>query len=89
LKRRANIVIYMEILALLLDGPKGPSRLSQALGLNFNKFLEFSAYLESKRVIRKEVQEGHDLYFVTPEGVAVYRGWDAFYKKFGPDTDLR
>jgi len=40
LKRRPNILIYMEILDLLLDGPKGPSRLSQAMGLNFYKFLE-------------------------------------------------
>jgi predicted transcriptional regulator len=79
----------MEILALLLDAPKGPTHLSQALGLNYNKFLEFAIYLESKRVVRKEVQDGHDLYFVTPEGVEIYRGWNAFYTKFGPDTDLR
>ena len=89
MKRRPNIIIHMQILAYLLDGPQGPSRISQALNLNFNKFLEFATYLESKRVIRREVQDGHDLYFVTPEGVEVYHGWETFYKKFGPDTDLR
>jgi len=73
----------MEILALLLDGPKGPSRLSQALNLNFNKFLEFATSLESRGFVRKETQEGHELYFVTLEGVELFRQWDAFYKKFG------
>ena len=85
MKRRSNVVIDMEILALLLDGPKGPSRLSQALGLNFNKFLEFATFLESKRFVRKEVQEGHEMYYVTLEGVEVYQVWDAFYKKFRPE----
>jgi predicted transcriptional regulator len=79
----------MTILALLLDEPKGPTRLTQALGLNFNKFLEFASYLESKGFIRKETQDGYEVYFVTPEGVEVYRYWDAFRRKFGMDTNLR
>jgi predicted transcriptional regulator len=89
LKRRPSTVIYMEILALLLDEPEGPSRLTQALGLNYNKFLEFANYLESKQFIRKELREEHELYFVTAEGAELYRTWDAFRKKFGLDTDLR
>ena len=89
MKRRPSTVIYMEILALLLDEPKGPSRLSQALNLNFNKFLEFATYLESKKFIRKELQEEHEIYLVTAEGVDVYRKWDAFRRQFGLDTDLR
>ena len=89
MKRRPNTVINMEILGLLLEGPKGPSRLSQALNLNFNKFLDFAVFLESRHFIRRETQEGHDLYFVTPEGVEVYRIWTDFWTKFGKDTDLR
>lgn len=85
MKRRSNVVIDMEILALLLDGPKGPSRLSQALGLNFNKFLEFATFLESKRFVRKEMEEGHEVYYVTPDGAEVYHEWDVFWKKFGPE----
>ena len=79
----------MEILSLLLDGPRGPTRLSQALGLNFNKFLEFADFLESKHFLRRDNQEGHELYFVTPKGMEVYRKWDEFYREFGPETDVR
>ncbi len=89
MKRRPTTVLYMTILALLLDEPKGPSRLSQALGLNYYKFVEFANYLESKHFIRKELQDGHEIYFVSAEGVEVYRYWDAFRQKFGMETDLR
>ncbi len=91
MKRRPNILIYMEILALLHDGPRGPTRLAQALGLNFDKLLEFTAYLESKHVIRKEVRDGHDMFFITPEGVETRQHWREVWKTLGPDgvTDLR
>ncbi len=65
----------MEILDLLLDGPKGPSRLSQAIGLNFNKFLEFASFLKSKQLVRSEEQEGHELYFITPQGQELNQDW--------------
>ena len=75
MKRRPNILIYAEMLRLLLDGPKGPSRLAQSLGLNFYKFLEFAQFLESRQVIRRELQEGRELYFVTPKGAQVLEDW--------------
>jgi predicted transcriptional regulator len=89
LKRRPNTVIHMEILGLLLQGPKGPTRLAQAISLNFNKFLEFASFLEERRFIRKETRDERELYFITPEGVEVYRIWTDFWTKFGKDTDLR
>ena len=89
MKRRSNTVINMQLLALLLDGPRGPTRIAQALGLNFNQFLEFAAFQESKGFIRKEVEEDHELYFVTEKGRDVYVKWSEFYKLFGEDTYLR
>ena len=84
MKRRPNILIYMEILALLLDGPRGPTRLAQALGLNYDKLLEFTSYLESRGVIRKGIQEGRELFFITPEGVEVRNHWMEVWSKLGP-----
>ena len=74
----------MEILDLLLDGPKGPSRLAQAMGLNFNKFLEFASFLKAKELIRGEVQDGHETYFVTQQGADLNHDWKRVWNKLAP-----
>lgn len=84
MKRRPNILIYMEILDLLLDGPKGPSRLSQAMGLNFYKFLEFATFLKAKELIRSEDQEGHELYFITQKGSELNNDWKKVWNRLAP-----
>ena len=84
MKRRPSILIYMEILDLLLDGPKGPSRLSQAMGLNFYKFLEFASFLKTKNLIRSEEQEGHELYFITQQGSELNNDWKKVWNKLAP-----
>ena len=86
MKRRPNVLIYMEILKLLLDGPRGPTRLAQAMGLNFPKFMEFAAFLESKSLIRRGEQEGHEVYYITPEGAEVRRNWEKVWTKIGSDV---
>jgi len=89
LKRRSNTVINMELLALLLDGPRGPTRTAQALSLNFDRFLQFEAFLESKGFIRKEVEEERELLFITEKGRDLYHKWTDFFKLFGEETYLR
>ena len=84
MKRRPNILIYMEILDLLRDGPKGPSRLSQAMGLNFYKFQEFAAFLKEKELLRSEEQEGHELYFITQQGTELNHDWKKVWGKLAP-----
>jgi predicted transcriptional regulator len=84
LKRRPSILIYMEILDLLLDGPRGPSRLAQAMGLNFNKFLEFATFLKAKELIRSEVQDGHELYFITQQGSELNQDWKKVWNRLAP-----
>ncbi len=84
MKRRPNILIYMEILDLLLDGPKGPSRISQAMGLNFNKFLEFASFLKAKELIKMEVKDGHELYFITQQGSELNGDWKKVWNRLAP-----
>lgn len=83
MKRRPNVVIYMQMLRLLLDAPRGPTSLQQALGLNYPKFIESANYLETKRLIRKEVQGEHEIYFITADGAQVHRDWRAVEEKLG------
>jgi predicted transcriptional regulator len=84
LKRRPNVLIYMEILDLLLDGPRGPTRLSQAMGLNFNKFLEFATFLKARELIRSVDQEGHELYFITQKGPELNNDWKRVWNRLAP-----
>jgi predicted transcriptional regulator len=81
--RRPNVLIYMQMLRLLLDGPRGPSNLAQGLGLNFAKFMEFAGYLESRQLIRKEVESDHEVFYITPAGAQVHRDWRAVEEKLG------
>ena len=85
MKRRPSILIYMEILRLLLDGPRGPTRLAQGMGLNFQKFMEYAAFLESKGLVRRGALEGHEAYFVTPEGAEVRQNWEKVWSRLGSD----
>ena len=78
------MLIYMEILDLLMEGPKGPSRLSQALNLNFAKFLEFATFLKAKEFIRSETQEGHEMYFITPQGAEINSDWKKVWTRLAP-----
>ncbi len=81
MRRRPNIIIYMEILAQLRDGAKGPTRLAQATGLNFDKLLEFANLLESRRLIKKELQGVHELYSITPDGYQLHEDWGKFFDR--------
>ena len=87
MKRRPTILIYMELLRLLLDGPRGPTRLAQGMGLNFGKFMEFAGFLESKNLIRRGKEEDHEVFYITNEGVDVRRNWEKVWGKIGPDEN--
>jgi predicted transcriptional regulator len=84
LKRRPNVLIYMEILDLLLDGPRGPTRLAQGLGLNFNKFSEFASFLIAKQLIKVQAQEGREMYFITGQGADLNRDWKKVWNRLAP-----
>ena len=83
LKRRPNVIIYMQLLRLLLGGPRGPSSLQQALGLNYPKFMEFADYLESRQLIRTEQQGDREIYHITAAGAELHRSWREVEERLG------
>ena len=85
MKNRPSILVYMEILGLLLEGPKGPTRLSQGIGINFARLTEFTGYLESKGLVRKATLDGQEVYVITTDGAQVRRDWEKVWSRLGPD----
>ena len=86
MKKRERTLILMEILSILRDGPRGPTRLAQATGLSFDKFMEFATLLDSRRFIAKSTSESHDIYFVTPEGNQLLLDWERLWTKISPNS---
>ncbi len=84
MKHRPRVVIYVEILSELRDRPSGPTRLSRAANLSYDKCAEFLHELESKGLVRKDVQDGHEVYSTTPEGYQVAEEWTKLWEKLRP-----
>jgi len=71
----------MDIVADLLDGPKLPTRISQACNLNHDSFLKWAKILESNRLITKVTLEGREAYSLTPAGQQAYREYRSLMEK--------
>jgi predicted transcriptional regulator len=71
LKRRPDLVILMDILAALLEGPKLPTRIAQACNLNYENFVKWVELLESKNLVSRSSEQGHGIYSLTPDGYQV------------------
>jgi predicted transcriptional regulator len=67
-KRRPDVIILLDILTALLDGPKMPTRLAQTCNLSYDNLVRFATILESKKLVERKPEEGHELYAVTVEG---------------------
>lgn len=70
-KRRPEVVILLDILTALLEGPKVPTRLAQACNLSYDNFVRFVSTLEAKGLVQKRPGEGRELYAITPDGFAL------------------
>jgi predicted transcriptional regulator len=84
LKHRPRVVIYVEILAELGERPCGPTRLSRATNLSYDKCVEILAELEGRGLVRKDAQDGHSVYSTTPEGFQVAVDWNRLWAKLRP-----
>jgi predicted transcriptional regulator len=73
----------MEMLGLLLEGPRGPTRLAQALGLSYDRFQKFADTLEKKKFVVKESEESHEVYRITAEGLQLHQDWRKVRDRFG------
>jgi len=83
LRKRPEIIICMEMLGLLLEGSRGPTRLAQSLGLSYDRFMKFADILEKKQFVVKESEEGHVAYKITPEGLQLHQDWRKVRDRFG------
>ena len=83
LKKRPEIVIYMELLGLLREGPRGPTRLAQALGLSYDRFARLASILEERKFIVNEAAESYTQYRITPEGVQLHQDWTSVKDRLG------
>lgn len=68
---RARLHALMEILHALREGPMLPNRLSQVCNLNYQRAMEMLDQLEKKGLVSRMVQDGHDLYNLTQDGLKV------------------
>jgi predicted transcriptional regulator len=75
LKRRPNFFILMQLLDLMIQEPRGPTRLAQAANLNYKKCGEFLAILSMNQLVYKDVREGRETYSANAKGKDVYWRW--------------
>lgn len=68
-------MILMDILAALLDGPKLPTRLAQLCNLSYDNFVKFAGRLESRGLVKRSLEQGHEFYSVTPDGIQVHQDY--------------
>ena len=70
----------MHIVELLIQEPRGPSRLAQAANLNYKKCDEYLAVLLGSQLVGVEVSEGHETYFATLKGKDVFLRWERIFE---------
>lgn len=80
MKRRSDILILMGLLQLLIQEPRGPTRLAQAANLNYRKCEEFLEVLSSRGLVGKEIQQGHEIYSATLKGKGTYMNWENIFR---------
>ncbi len=84
-KRRPDVVILLDILTALLDGPKMPTRLAQTCNLSYDNFVKFATKLESNKLVERKPEEGHELYAITVEGFKLQEEFRKNLLKLGVD----
>jgi predicted transcriptional regulator len=68
LRYRSEILVYFEILTVLAEGPTGPTKLSRAVNLPYDRLPQYLDTLLSGGMIRKETRDGHEEYSMTAVG---------------------
>jgi predicted transcriptional regulator len=68
LKYRPSIVVYIEILTILAEGPHGPTKLARRANISYDRLPDYTDGLLAKGAIRKDSRDGHDEYSLTPDG---------------------
>lgn len=82
-KRRPDIIILMDILTALLDGPNLPTRLAQVCNLSYDNFVRFAKVLEAKGLVEKKMEDGHEFYSLSPVGFQQQQEFRKVIERFG------
>ncbi len=86
MKKRERTLIIMEILSVLCEGPKGPTRLAQSVGVSFDAFLDYVRDIESRGFVTRSAVEGHEMYAISPEGMRLLFDWQRIWERISPDS---
>lgn len=78
--KREPSQIYIDILANLIEGAKGPTRLAQACNINYGRLAGFLERMLAKGLIRKQGAEGPEQLAITESGYHVYQQWSELRK---------
>ncbi len=82
MKRRSDVLIYKDILGALLSGPVGPTRLARACNVPYDRLAGYLSFLESKLLVRREVQEGRELFYITQDGSQTHQDIEKVWNRF-------
>lgn len=81
MRHRSNVFILMQILELLMEEPRGPTRVAQAANLNYQKCAEYLEILSASEFVRKDIQEGHEVYSTTAKGSDIFMRWNGIFEE--------
>jgi len=70
----------MQLLELMIQEPRGPTRLAQAANLNYRKCEEFLGVLSANQLVDRDVREGHETYSASMKGKDVYWRWAKIFE---------
>jgi predicted transcriptional regulator len=71
----------MRLIELLIEEPRGPTRLAQAANLNYLKCEECLRQLSASGFVVGEMRDGHDTYSATLKGKTVFMNWAKIYEE--------
>ena len=74
----------MELLALLKEEPRVPTRLAQACNVPFDRLVGYLGVLESKGLVKRNMQGSHEIYQTTDAGRQLYADWQKVWEKLQP-----
>ncbi len=85
MKNRSRVLIFMEILRALREGPLIPTRLSQLCNVNYERMAEHLTHLEGRGLIQRTTVVGREAYAITPEGFKLLEDWGRVWAKLAID----
>jgi predicted transcriptional regulator len=84
LKYRSSLLVYMEVLKVLIDGPLTATRLSQVVNIHYDKTKEILADLKNGNLIASTTQENNEVYVITQEGLILRRDFEKIWARLRP-----